>query len=721
MGVQAIDGFDKYGPIGLGTTAALGGGLATAMQNEWLNLTTNGTNLFALLVVGLNGTGQALKFNHTNNSGLNRGYLERTFIGGAQSRLIGGIRANVVTINCEAPVLIQGYQTGTAQFSITVDRTLGSISIRTGDYNGTVLQACVLPNVRAGSTHHFEWDVTVGATGAYQVWMDGVSILSGTGNTRGDATNNTATTIRIGCGSSTQQGDIVIYDDPYLFDASGSFNNAVLNTDPKVDTKFPSSDSQTQFTNTAGVMGSATTITSTTNAPGANFLFLVRYIPEVTQSLASVSCIPQTTAAGANTRAVVYPDSAGSPNGLTLTASGTQVTGTTAGTVLTCPFGSPPSLTGGTAYWIGLMTDTSVALNLLDATTVGLKAAATYASGAPATCPTMTTAQTTWEIWGNLTGATTNWSASNDNWLPGDLSYALANVAAKEDLYGFPALSGTPTTIYTVALKSFGKKTDVSNGLFVDLRMKSSATESAGSNAGIQPDNVAYGFLVSFFDRDPNGAIAWTAANLNSATAGPRLATVTTPSGTQLNPSDKSATITLSNSNVTATAASTGADTGVRTVASKSSGSYYFEFKWTQTGSDNGAGIALAGATFPGLGTSAASGVIFFTGGNLWINSSNTGACNIGQNIGDWVGMAFTQGGNVWVRNATQGGGWYGALLTAQNPATNTGGRSIAGLVGALFGACVITSSTTGAFTFNFGDSPFKSAPPAGFTAGIPP
>lgn len=106
-----------------------------------------------------------------------------------------------------------------------------------------------------------------------------------------------------------------------------------------------------------------------------------------------------------NYMGLVFADNAGAPG--TLLSSTPQFAGTTAGTAVTCSFTTPPSLTAGTPYWIGIMTDGALNIALADDTgTGGYTASYTYSNGPPATAPAMTSGQPDWQMWGNAnTGA----------------------------------------------------------------------------------------------------------------------------------------------------------------------------------------------------------------------------------------------------------------------------------------------------------------------------
>jgi hypothetical protein len=489
-----IEGFDKYGPPN--TVAANVNAMLTA--NEWTTSSITAANI----VAALSATGYALLLG-------TGGTLSKT-LASNYSRLIGGFRfSGTLGASQNMPSFLDG---SSAQCTITLS-TSGVIALRTGNGAGTILSSGA--TISAGTTHYLEWDITFGASASYTVYLDGAVLFTGTGNTRGGTSNNFANVFNFTGGS----GGVTI-DDLYLFDTTGSQNNAVLLTSPRVETQFPNADSSVQFSFGAAILGSASQRVSATNAPGANQLFLRTFTPTQNGVLNSVSCIPGATSAGANFKAVAYSDNSGVPN--SLLSSGSQVTGATSGTTLTGALVTPQTLAAGTAYWIGFITDTSVALQEVDSTTTGQKASNTYGSGAPGTAPTMTTGQASWIIYGNLTGVSVNFYEdaipSNQNQAVGDPSYVFDSSSGHEDLYNFPALSVTPSAIYAVAVKGYCKRSD-SGSRTVSLRVKSGATDSGGTATGQSP-GTSYGWLDSFFETDPNTSAAWTPGNLNAATSG---------------------------------------------------------------------------------------------------------------------------------------------------------------------------------------------------------
>jgi hypothetical protein len=494
MGVLFIEGFDKYGGINSNTGTVAG----MFIDGEWTTGAANWT-----IVAGLSSTGFAAQIAF---SGVGAAYLSKT-LATTYTRIIGGIRFNA---NLASNAGFGFASSGTQACTITVNTT-GAISLRTGNHTGTALSTSST-TVSANATHYLEWDISIGASSAYQVWLDGVSVFSSTGNTA----NGTSSINQF---NFFGQSATIQFDDLYLFDSTGGTNNAVLNTNPRIETQSPTADSSVQFSFGAAILGSANAATSASTNPGVD-LFLRTYTPPVACVLNSVAMVPLATNGAAKFKATLYADSAGLPG--SLLATGTEVVGSISGSTLVGPFSSGQTLTASTAYWIGFITDTSQAQSQSDGNNTGWRKANTYASGPPNPAGSGTAGSASFLIYGNLTGVSVNYYEDSVNPPPGDISYVFASSSGFEDLYSFPALSTTPLNIYTVCVKGNIKKSDT-GARTVDLRMKSSSTDSAGSNGGQTP-GTTYGWLDSFFDTDPNTGSAWTVTGLNAATSGVKIA-----------------------------------------------------------------------------------------------------------------------------------------------------------------------------------------------------
>jgi hypothetical protein len=250
-------------------------------------------------------------------------------------------------------------------------------------------------------------------------------------------------------------------------------------------------------------------------------LYLRKFTAPVSGTLNSISIMPSGTSSGANFKPAIYADNSGSPG--TLLSTGSQVTGATALTAVTMPLTTPQSLTAGTNYWIGYVTDTSLAMQRDDnssfSTNAGYTASVTYTSAPPSTAPSMSSGQSSVQLWGNVTGMTTNYSETNEVPPGGDLSCVTSSTVGAEDRYSFGSLSSTPSNIAGVKVSAMLRKTDV-GARTITIQLKSGSTEVTGSS---QSPAVSYAYYSSYQDTDPNTSAAWTASGVNSVTAGTKI------------------------------------------------------------------------------------------------------------------------------------------------------------------------------------------------------
>lgn len=150
-------------------------------------------------------------------------------------------------------------------------------------------------------------------------------------------------------------------------------------------------------------LGYPTALTTDTNVPGSNHLFLIKITPTGAMTLNDVVTIPQDTSTTAKFVGVLYSDNTGAP--FELLNVGDQVTGVIAGAQLTSTFTNPTGLAFGVSYWIGFLGDTDI--NIVkydDVTSLGMDGVATYTNGPPNFAPSMS-ANSTWQIWSDLTTA----------------------------------------------------------------------------------------------------------------------------------------------------------------------------------------------------------------------------------------------------------------------------------------------------------------------------
>lgn len=184
------------------------------------------------------------------------------------------------------------------------------------------------------------------------------------------------------------------------------------------------------------------------------------------------------------------------------------------------------------------------------------------------------------------------------------------------------------------------------------------------------------------------------------------------------NASDKTASVTLTGSNLTATASTS--TQAVRAADRQVTGKFYWEVTMTTAGSNYGVGCAIQGAPLATMWATPTSAVIVYnTNGNIWLNNVNTGFTVGPLTAGGLILCIALDAANglFWARNGAAGN-WNGNA--SNNPATGTGGISILYIGGAAIplypAACF---GAIAAVTANFGDTAFTGTVPSGFTSGF--
>lgn len=503
------DGFDLYGIAG--EVLSSSSSLSTAGTNflaEWTSLTQGHV---VSLVTGLLGSGCALLLRATGS----QAPLVTKTLPGNYTTINYGVRFNSGLV-ARGGVIFG--DSGTIQASIVVN-TLGQIEVWRGNYaSGGDLLATTTQTVTSSSTHWLSGQITFHNTaGAASIYLDGtITSVNVSGQNIRVSTNNSFNQIEFS--QSIGSFPSIAFDDLVLTDTTGAANNTVP-LDATIETKFATGDSSVHFAFGAAVLGAPYTgaanysvnpVTTLFDTPGANELILRKFTTGPAGTLQDVRWLPNTTSATAKNKSVLYADNgSGTAPTAAPIAVGTEVIGTTAGTILVLPFSPGQALTPNTPYWLGSFGDTAINMWLSDNNALGYKVANTYGSGAP-TSPSMTSGQNSWTLYGNLTGVSNNWWEVAQNVPVGDLSYVSDGTAGDEDLFTTAGLSTTPVTIFSVKVRALMKKSDAGSRT-VSLRIKSGATDNGGSNTG-QALGASYAWLSSYFSNDPNTGVAWLPA-----------------------------------------------------------------------------------------------------------------------------------------------------------------------------------------------------------------
>lgn len=191
------------------------------------------------------------------------------------------------------------------------------------------------------------------------------------------------------------------------------------------------------------------------------------------------------------------------------------------------------------------------------------------------------------------------------------------------------------------------------------------------------------------------------------------------------NAADQTTTITLSNGNLTATCNTATAEPQVRSRTGRATGKIHVEFTLTNhlvAATENiGFGLAAPTHSFANyLGSGDLLGMGIWpktTATKIYLGGVGTSLGDMGGNTGDTWAMEVDFGAlKVWFKNITGGTGWNNDILANQNPATATGGFSIATLSGTSFYLCAnFENNVDDALTVNTGGSAYALTPSTGF------
>jgi len=186
---------------------------------------------------------------------------------------------------------------------------------------------------------------------------------------------------------------------------------------------------------------------------------------------------------------------------------------------------------------------------------------------------------------------------------------------------------------------------------------------------------------------------------------------------TTWNPSDKTAGVTLTGSNLIATAS--GASNAVRATDRQVTGKFYWEVTLTTASASYGVGYANQSATLSSVYSIPTNAIIVYTSGSIWLNNVNTGITLGSLAAGGVVLCLAVDIANrlFWARIGAAGN-WN--ANAAYSPATGYGGIDIS-LIGGIAVPIYPTAcfGVAAACTANFGDTAFSGAVPSGFTSGF--
>ncbi len=521
MALLFCEGVAKNGPVG----AQILNISATEWSSKLRDLSTSGfgaTDISITVASPLAGTsGASFKFSARASSGyFAQGSLLK-ILSANYSRLLGYCRISTDPAHANPGVTFK--DGATTQCSLYIQATTGLIKLRRGTMSAGTDIAVSSASVAAGSVHFLAWDISFGASATYNIYLDGVLVLTGTGNTISSA-NSYANTFGLSLlGDSSGSEGIAYFGDIVVMDTSGAALNALPATQPYIATKLPASDVAVAFAVGAFTQDIVPLNTLSTNTNGniANNINVRAMVPVVSGPLSAICLVGGPSGnATAKITVAVYADASGVPGALL--ASSAEVVGITANTPLVVPLSSPLSVVAGTKYWLAMMTDTAIYQYYSSWAAGGGHTTRTYTSGLPNPFGTLSTSPTPLIIWGVMTAAPSHAAVLENGPLAPSLNYLTDGTVGDEDLYAAAAMSPLPATVLAVAVKALCMRSDA-GARTVDIEMKSGGVTGSGSAPGQTP-LTGFSFLQSVFATDPNTGAAWTPAALDAASFGAKVA-----------------------------------------------------------------------------------------------------------------------------------------------------------------------------------------------------
>jgi hypothetical protein len=399
----------------------------------------------------------------------------------------------------------------TAQCSI-VFRQDGAILLTSGGPAGTTL-ATWTGAVTSASWLAFEFEVVINnTTGSFTARRNGNTandFAVGSLNTRGGTANNYANRLLIQPGSSAPTAnldDLLWRSDPSAVPWLG---------DIRCYTRMPGADVSAQFTrNTSSVSYTTGSLFGSLSMSQNSY-----YQPFTALYDGALTAVQFNLGAGftGNVKASLFAGTAAG-NPTTLISSATPLANPLAGTN-TITFPSPPVLSKGTNYWLGLCSDNAAMsspanLYMGNASSGGRQATIAYATF-PISNPSVTANYPPWVTYLQAIG--NNFTLVNEPQQDGATSYVYDSNPGDADFYSIPPLAAPPGSVVAVTTRGFVEKSDAgTRGGAVQL--KSGSTTVISLTAGLA---TGWNWLWRTDMVDPNTGAAWTPAAVDNVQIGP--------------------------------------------------------------------------------------------------------------------------------------------------------------------------------------------------------
>jgi hypothetical protein len=397
---------------------------------------------------------------------------------------------------------------GTTGQCCVVFRSDGTILLTSGTFGGTTLATYAGAVTALATWYAFEFEIVINnTTGSFKVRKNGNTVddHSTTGiNTRVSA-NNYANKLQVAANIATTTQQI---DDLYWRSDASS---VPWLGDMKCITRYPASDAAVQFSRTSPLIQTPFAQSTTGNIT----LGIARYTPFTALYDGTIGTATVSLNAGytGNMKCTIFASSGSAPT--TVLGSATTITNPTAG-ANTLTFGTPVSITKGTAYYIGFDSDTTSGIWNLASASTGTQSTTSYASF-PVASPTLGAATNAIVCTLTITVGTNN-CLVNDAQQDATTSYVYDSVVGHSDLYGIAPIASTPLTTFAVTTRAYAIKSDAGTRTMA-VQLKSGASTVASPTVVLTPSNWQWAWRHD--TTDPATGAAWTAAAVNVCNIGP--------------------------------------------------------------------------------------------------------------------------------------------------------------------------------------------------------
>lgn len=487
------EGFDLYAAV------------ADALAGYW-DGSTNSTGM--TLVAGRFTGSQALQL----TSATSGAWFKNSGSNDAVHHLVLAIRQTAALSGTTLGTYISLGDGGTAQCSV-VFRSDGALLLTSGGPAGSVL-ATYTGAVSAQNTWFaFEVEVVVNnTTGSIAVRKNGNTsndFSLGSLNTRGGTTNNYASRLTLGMQAAINAHQL----DDLLWRSDAS--SVSFAGDIRCYTRMPASDVSTQFSRSSGTVYTQSLAAQTTSASVTNGT--ARYQQFTAAYSGTIGSVVVNLATGytGNMKCALFASSGSAPT--TVLGSATPLANPAAGNN-TLTFSTPVSVTKGTSYYVGFISDTTSGTWNLGASAGN---AALTGSGVtyvafPGASPVTSTGQN--QSVGSLNITTAyNYELVYEPQQDGATSYVYDSNVGDADFYAIAALSGTPASTVAVTTRGFFEKSDAGTRNAA-VQLKSGATTVTSTSTAL---STSFGWLYRTDLTDPNTSAAWSATAVNNIQIGP--------------------------------------------------------------------------------------------------------------------------------------------------------------------------------------------------------